>query len=89
MGHLHVELVAADRHVWQGEASVVNVRAADGDLGIMPGHAPILAVLRPGEISIVEASGTRQTAEVDGGFVAVDSDRVTIVVEAVKTAGQG
>ena len=42
---LQVELVAADRTVWSGEALMVSAPAADGEIGILPGHAPVLAVL--------------------------------------------
>ena len=49
MAPLQVELVAADRRVWTGEASMVSARSIDGDLGILPGHTPTLVVLAPGE----------------------------------------
>ena len=49
---LTVELVAADRKVWEGEASQVSARSIDGDLGILPGHTPILCVLAEGEVRV-------------------------------------
>ena len=85
---LQVELVSADRKVWSGEASIVVARTVDGDLGIMPGHAPVLAVLAAGEIKITPVSGDDVYATVDGGFLSVEHDRVTLVSDtAAVTAG--
>ena len=83
MSHLQVELVATDRKVWEGEASMVVARTVDGELGILPGHTPLLGVLVEGEVSIDSLEGERSTVMVDGGFLSVDSDVVTIVAEHV------
>jgi F-type H+-transporting ATPase subunit epsilon len=84
---LQVELVSADSRVWSGEASIVVARTVDGDLGILPGHAPVLAVLQPGEIKIEAASGEVVTATVDGGFLSVEHDRITLVSDRAAIAG--
>ena len=52
MATLQVELVAADRQVWSGEASMVLARTPDGDIGVLPGHQPVLAVLVGGGVSM-------------------------------------
>ena len=83
---LTVELVAADRKVWEGEASQVSARSIDGDLGILPGHTPILCVLAEGEVR-VNADGSWRSAQIDGGFLSVDHDRVTIIAESVDASG--
>lgn len=82
MAPLKVELVAADRMVWEGEASSVSARTMDGDIGILPGHTPLIGILVQGEIRI-DSGGSRHVATVDTGFISVDRDRVTIVAEAV------
>ncbi len=82
MSQLQVELVAADRKVWSGEASQVSARSIDGDIGILPGHSPLLVILAEGEVRI-HADGGVQTASVDGGFLSVEHDRVTIISEVV------
>ena len=85
---LQVELVSAARKVWSGEASIVVVRTVDGDMGVMPGHAPVLAVLAPGDIKIEPASGEAAvTASVDGGFLSVEHDRVTLVADRASVGG--
>ena len=83
MRHLHVELVAADRKVWEGEAREVIARTIEGELGILPGHTPLLGILVEGDVRIQSASGQEHTATIDGGFLSVEHDRVTIVAEAV------
>ena len=81
MSNLQVELVAADRKVWEGEAEMVQARTIDGELGILPGHSPLLGVLVEGEVRI-KTGGNDAVATVDGGFLSVDRDKV-IVAEAV------
>jgi len=83
---LQVELVSADQRVWSGEASIVVVRTVDGDLGILPGHAPVLAVLPAGDLKIESTSGEVVTATVDGGFLSVEHDRVTLVSDRAALA---
>jgi len=80
---LNVELVAADRTVWSGEADRVLARTLDGDLGILPGHTPLLGVLASGQVRITPRDGGEVTAEVDGGFLSVENDRVLVVAEQV------
>jgi F-type H+-transporting ATPase subunit epsilon len=76
---LQVELVSADQRVWSGEASIVVARTVEGDVGIMPGHAPVLSLLSAGDIKIESTSGETVHATVDGGFLSVEHDRVTVV----------
>ncbi|MCA5893823.1 F0F1 ATP synthase subunit epsilon [Isoptericola sp. NEAU-Y5] len=83
MAELNVDLVAADRKVWSGAARQVSAPSVDGQVGILPGHTPLLAVLRPGTVKVSTAQGTAVEAEVTGGFVSVDSNLVTIVVDEI------
>ncbi len=86
MSQLHVELVAADRKVWSGEASMVRARSVEGELGILPGHTPLLGILVSGDVTI-HGDGGAQTATIDSGFLSVEHDRVTIVADSVDAAG--
>ncbi|GAB6936667.1 hypothetical protein JCM11754A_01900 [Isoptericola variabilis] len=83
MAELNVDLVAADRKVWSGAAREVSAPSVDGQVGILAGHAPLLAVLRPGTVKVSTAHGTAVEAHVTGGFVSVDGNLVTIVVDEV------
>ncbi len=84
MPGLEVHLVTPEREVWSGEADFVTARGVDGDLGVLPGHAPLLAALAVGPV-FIDAGGSRTAVAVDGGFlhVAHDDDvtRVDILAE--------
>jgi len=76
---LTVSVVAADHEVWSGEAKQVVARTTEGEIGILAGHEPILAVLAAGEVRITPTEGVVITANADDGFLSVQNDTVTIV----------
>jgi F-type H+-transporting ATPase subunit epsilon len=78
---LQVELVAADRTVWSGQATMVIARTTEGDLGVLRNHAPVLSLLVPGVVEISPTEGDRMVAAVDGGFISVAANRVSILSE--------
>lgn len=79
---LSVHIVGPDATLWHGEADSVSVPAADGDLGIRSGRQPVLAALRPGTVRISATGGTAESIDIHGGFVSVDDDDITIVVDS-------
>ncbi|ALD63561.1 F0F1 ATP synthase subunit epsilon [Glutamicibacter soli] len=81
MAELQVEIVAADHFVWSGPAKLVKARSVDGEIGVLPGHVPMLSVLAAGDLEIDPVSASRFTVQIDGGFFSVDSDRVVIVAD--------
>ena len=83
---LEVELVSADSRVWSGEAREVIARTTEGDMGVLPGHAPVLAVLAKGEVRIF-TEGQEVVASVDDGFLSVERNRVTVVSDSARRAG--
>lgn len=83
MAELNVDLVAADRKVWSGAAREVSAPSVEGQIGILAGHTPLLAVLRPGTVKVSDSRGVAVEAHVTGGFVSVDDDLVTIVVDEI------
>ena len=87
MAELEVDVVAADRRVWRGSARAVSVPAADGELGILPGHTPVLAALKAGAVRITTTAGDVRSMTVDEGFLSVDRDHVTVVVHAATDTG--
>jgi F-type H+-transporting ATPase subunit epsilon len=78
---LQVELVAADRTVWSGQATMVIARTTEGDVGVMRNHAPLLSLLVDGVVEVSPVDGDRFAAAVDGGFVSVANNRVSILSE--------
>ncbi|WP_127131712.1 F0F1 ATP synthase subunit epsilon [Georgenia sp. SYP-B2076] len=78
---MKVEVVSTHASLWSGEAVSVIVPAANGDLGILTGREPVLAVLRPGTLKITPTSGSPVTLDVSEGFVSVDENAVTVVLD--------
>lgn len=85
-GQLRVELVAADRVVWSGDAKSVTVRTVEGDMGVLPGHAPVLSVMVAGVVTIHGVDGQTVAATVDEGFVSVANNRVSVLAEHAELA---
>ncbi|WP_329103916.1 F0F1 ATP synthase subunit epsilon [Micromonospora sp. NBC_01699] len=80
---LHVELVAVEERVWSGDAEMVVARTTEGELGVLPGHAPLLGQLaEPGQVRIKLAGGEQITFEVAGGFLSVTGSGVTVLAES-------
>ncbi|NHU84561.1 F0F1 ATP synthase subunit epsilon [Kocuria sp. JC486] len=85
---LIVEIVELSEPVWHGEARQVIVRTTDGDLGILSGHVATAGVLVPGRVVIDPVDGQRIEGQIDGGFVSVDGNRVTIVADHYEGPGE-
>lgn len=85
-GALQVELVAADRLVWSGEASMIIARTTEGDVGILPGHAPMLSVMVDGVIDVTTSDNETWVAAVDAGFLSVANNRVSVLAEHAEMA---
>ncbi|MDP1788706.1 MAG: F0F1 ATP synthase subunit epsilon [Rhodoglobus sp.] len=79
MAELTVSLVSADHEVWSGPAKQLIARTTEGEIGILPGHEPILAILGTGEVRVTMPDGTVVTAHADDGFLSVEHDTVTVV----------
>ena len=78
---IQVNLVAADREIWSGEASMVVAKTSVGEIGLLAGHEPMLAILVPGEIRITQNDGHKVVAtSEEGGFLSMEHDIVTVVV---------
>jgi F-type H+-transporting ATPase subunit epsilon len=78
---MQVELVAADRLAWSGEATMVVARTTEGDVGILPNHAPMLSLMVDGIVDVTTADGETWIAAVDAGFLSVAANRISILAE--------
>lgn len=86
---LHVELVSVEREVWSGEADSVVARTTEGEIGILPGHAPLLGQLAEGfDVRILQAGGSEVAVTVSGGFLSVTDQGVTILAESAVLPGE-
>ncbi len=87
MAELHVELVSVEREVWSGEATQVIARTTEGELGILPGHTPLLGELAAGGVvTIYPSEGGQLLAAVHGGFLSVTDEGVTVLAEVAELA---
>ncbi len=78
---MKVFLVAADREVWSGDATVVNARTLAGKIGIMANHTPIMSVLDEGQVEVRTADEGHWIAAIDGGFLSVAHNEVRLLCE--------
>jgi F-type H+-transporting ATPase subunit epsilon len=83
---LRVEVVSAGGITWEGEALSVIARTTEGDLGVLPGHEPFLAALVPCAAEILTAAGNREVLALDGGFISVADNRVSVLSQFAKVA---
>jgi F-type H+-transporting ATPase subunit epsilon len=85
-----VELVSVESKVWSGEAEMVVARTTEGELGVLPGHAPLLGQLaEPSQVRIKLGGGEELTYDIAGGFLSVTPDGVTVLAEDAAPAATG
>jgi F-type H+-transporting ATPase subunit epsilon len=86
---VHVELVSVERLLWSGDASMVIARTTEGELGVMPGHAPLLGELAPGGVVRIQQEGGEELSfAVHGGFLSVTEDGVSILAEIAERSDE-
>ena len=86
---MQVELVSVERPIWSGEATAVYARTTEGEIGVLPGHAPLLGALAPGWlVRIMHADGVEQRVAVHGGFLSVRADGVSVLAEMAENADE-
>jgi F-type H+-transporting ATPase subunit epsilon len=84
---LQVRVVAVEESVWSGEAEMLVARTTEGEIGVLPGHAPLLGLLKePSQVRVKLAGGEQLTYDVTGGFLSVDVDGVTVLAESASPA---
>ena len=80
---MRLEIVTAERILFEGEVDVVVVPGADGEIGVLPKHAALMTVLQPGELRYRTGDSEEQFV-VTGGFVDVRGDRVSVLADAAE-----
>ena len=84
---LQVQVVAVEQKVWSGEAEMVVARTTEGELGVLPGHAPLLGLLaEPSQVRVKLAGGEQLAYDIAGGFLSVSADGVTVLAESATPA---
>ena len=82
MAEITVELVSVERMLWSGQASIVTAQTTEGEIGVLPDHEPMLGQLAEnGVVTIRPVDGDRLVAAVQGGFLSVSTEKVTILAD--------
>jgi F-type H+-transporting ATPase subunit epsilon len=84
---IRCEIVSQDRMVWEGDADMVTLPGTDGEMGILPHHAPLLSTLQFGVIK-VRTQGREEVFAVSGGVAEVQPDIVTILADAAENVAE-
>jgi F-type H+-transporting ATPase subunit epsilon len=82
---LRVVVISPEATIYEGEATMVVAPAWDGEIGILRGHAPLMALLGAGDLRVVRG-GTTEHFRVEGGFLQVVDDVVTVLSERAEAA---
>lgn len=87
MATLHVDVVSAEASIFSGEAKFVVLPGESGELGILPGHTPLISRIRPGTLKIVRADEGEELVFVAGGILEVQPGSVTVLADtAIRAA---
>ena len=83
---IHVDIVSAEGEIFSGPATMVFAPASEGDVGIAPRHAPLLSLLKAGEVRVQTADGAEHHFFVGGGALEVQPNKVTILADTAMRA---
>src|SRR5690606_24119822 len=81
MATIHVDVVSAEASIYAGEAKFVSLPGEAGELGILPGHTPLISRIRPGTVKIEGADGKEELVFVAGGLLEVQPGTVTVLAD--------
>ena len=79
MSTIHVDVVSAEESIFAGEAKFVALPGEAGELGILPGHIPLITRIKPGAVRIEKADGGEEFVFVAGGILEVQPNRITVL----------
>ncbi|HEY7803253.1 MAG TPA: F0F1 ATP synthase subunit epsilon [Orrella sp.] len=87
MSLIKVDVVSAERSLFEGEAKFVALPGESGELGVLPGHTPLITRIRPGTLKIVLSDDTEESIFVAGGLLEIQPDHVTVLSDtAIRAA---
>lgn len=84
---MHLEIITAERQVYSDEVDMVIAPGFDGQLGILPMHAPLMTMLKPGELT-VRKDGENMYVSVSGGFMEVLGNKVSVLADACERSDE-
>ncbi len=86
MASMHCDIVSAEKAIFSGAVTMVSLRGSIGELGILPGHAPLLTGIRPGAVQLRLENGEEEVFYASGGYLEVQPGMVTILADTASRA---
>src|SRR6185436_1999903 len=83
---IHVDIVSAEGEIFSGAASMVFAPASQGEMGVAPKHAPLLTMLKPGEVRVQTPDGQEQQFFIGGGALEIQPNKVTVLADTALRA---
>ena len=88
MNTIHLEIVTPEGLIFSNDAKMVVLPGADGEFGVLPGHASLVSLLQVGVVDIENLDGTHDAVAIDWGYAKIDEDKISILVDgAVYVSG--
>jgi F-type H+-transporting ATPase subunit epsilon len=81
MSSIHVDVVSAEQSIFAGEAKFIALPGESGELGILPGHTPLITRIRPGAVRIEKVDGEEEFVFVAGGILEIQPNKVTVLAD--------
>ena len=82
----HLDIVSAEKSIFSGPAEMVVATGLLGEVGITPGHAPLLTVLKPGEVRVTKQGGGEEIFYISGGMLEVQPQCITVLADSAERA---
>ncbi|MDX1588234.1 MAG: F0F1 ATP synthase subunit epsilon [Oleiphilaceae bacterium] len=83
---VYCDIVSAEEKIFSGDVTMLSAAASNGDIGIMPGHAPLLTGLQPGPVRVSREDGAEEIYYVSGGYLEVQPHHVTVLADTALRA---
>jgi F-type H+-transporting ATPase subunit epsilon len=83
---IHVDIVSAEGEMYSGEATMLFAPASEGEVGVTPRHAPLLTLLKPGEVRVRSPDGAEHVFYVGGGAMEIQPSKVTVLADTALRA---
>ena len=86
MATMHCEIVSAEQSLFSGVITMLSARGTIGEIGVMPGHAPLLTGIHPGAVTLRMEDGTEEVFFASGGFLEIQPGNVTLLADTAVRA---
>ena len=83
---VHLDVVSAEKAIFSGRVEAIQVTGSEGELGIHPGHAPLISAIKPGMVRLVKQHGEEEVIYVAGGVLEVQPGNVTVLADTAVRA---